>query len=84
MFTETTESLCNSHDTMQYWAREVKKKLKKYIKEDNLSLLSDVLPLVDQIIQESRVAKKKGQRMENRLKKYYDAITSCGFRRIGR
>lgn len=84
MFTETTESLCNSHDTMQYWAREVKKKLKKYIKEDNLSLLSDVLPLVDQIIQESRVAKKKGQRMENRLKKYYDAITSCGFRRVGR
>ena len=84
MFTEKKESLCNSHDTIQYWARDIKKKLKKAQKENDYSSIPELLPVVDQIIQESRVAKKKGQRMENRLKKYYDSIISCGFRRIGR
>lgn len=84
MWAPDKESLCNSHNTIQYWAKDVKKKLKKAQKENNYSSIPEILPTIDQIIQESRKAKKKGQKMENRLKKYYDSIVSCGFRRIGR
>ena len=84
MWTSDKESLCSSHNTIQYWAKDIKKKLKKSIKEDNITILEDVLPVIDDIIKESRVAKKKGQAMENRLKKYYDSIVSWGFKRVGR
>ena len=33
MWTSDKESLCNSHNTIQYWAKDVKKKLKKAQKE---------------------------------------------------
>ena len=83
MWTSGKESICNSHNTIQYWAKEVKKKLKKSIKEDNLSMLEDVLPVIDDIIKESRLAKKKGQNMENRLKRYRNSVESLGFKRVG-
>lgn len=83
MFTDGKMSLCNSHNTMQYWARDIKKKLKKSIKENNLDILEEVIPVVDKIIEESREAKKKGQRMENRLKSYRNHIEALGFERIG-
>jgi hypothetical protein len=35
-------------------------------------------------LEETRAAKKKGQHMENRLKRYYDAALSLGFYRKGR
>ena len=84
MWTSNKESLCNSHDTIQYWAKDVKKKIKKAQKEKDYSSITEVLPVIDDIIKESRVAKKKGQAMENRLKKYYDSIVSWGFKRVGR
>ena len=49
-----------------------------------MAILEDVLPLVDDIIGESRIAKKKGQRMENRLKSYRGHIEALGFERKGR
>lgn len=75
-------SLCNSHNTIQYWARDIKKKIKKTVKDNDLSNLSEVLNLVEKIIEESRDAKKKGQRMENRLRKYRNSIESLGFSRV--
>lgn len=84
MFTNDKMSLCTSHNTMQYWAREIKKRLKKSIKENNLDIIKDVIPIVDDIIQESRVAKKKGQNMEDRLRIYRNGIEKMGFQRAGR
>lgn len=84
MWTPDKESLCSSHNTIQYWAKDIKKKLKKSIKEDNITILEDVLPVIDDIIKESRLAKKKGLNMEARLKKYHDSIVAWGFKRIGR
>lgn len=84
MWTTNKESLCNSHNTIQYWAKEAKKKLKKAQKDNDLAVVSDVISTIDDIIKESREAKKKGQKMENRLKKYYNSIISWGFERVGR
>lgn len=84
MWTPNKESLCCSHNTIQYWAKDIKRKIKKAQKEDNYAAIPELLETLDNIIKESRVAKKKGQRMEDRLRRYFQAITSCGFRRIGR
>ena len=84
MFTNAKMSLCNSHDTISYWVRDVKKNLKKALKENNTSKLKELIPTLNTILEETRSAKKKGQRMENRLKRYHDAVLSLGFKRIGR
>ena len=84
MFTNAKMSLCNSHDTISYWVREVKKNLKKALKENDISKLEELIPTLNTILEETRTAKKKGQHMENRLKKYHDAVLSLGFKRIGR
>jgi hypothetical protein len=84
MFTDAKMSLCNSHDTISYWARDVKKNLKKAIKEENYSKIGDLVETINLIIEEARVAKKKGQHMENRLKAYHDSIVKLGFKRVGR
>ena len=84
MFTNAKMSLCNSHDTISYWVRDVKKNLKKALKENNTSKLKELIPTLNTILEETRSAKKKGQRMENRLKCYHDAVLSLGFKRIGR
>ena len=84
MFTNAKMSLCNSHDTISYWVRDVKKNLKRAIKEKNYDKLEDLIPTLNTILEETRVAKKKGQRMENRLKRYHDSILNLGFKRVGR
>lgn len=84
MFTDAKMSLCNSHDTISYWTRDVKKHLKKAIKENDCSKLEEILPVLNTILEETRAAKKKGQHMENRLKRYHDAVLGLGFKRIGR
>lgn len=84
MFTDAKMSLCNSHDTISYWTRDVKKNLKKAIKENNISKLEELIPTLNAILEETRAAKKKGQHMESRLKRYYDAALSLGFYRKGR
>lgn len=84
MFTNAHMSLCNSHDTISYWVRDVKKNLKKAIKEGSCEKLEDLIPTLNTILEETRIAKKKGQRMENRLKRYHDSILGLGFKRVGR
>lgn len=84
MFTNAKMSLCNSHDTIKYWVRDVKKNLKKAIKENDTSKLEEIIPTLNTILEETRVAKKKGQHMENRLKAYHDAVLKLGFKRVGR
>lgn len=84
MWTADKDSLCSSHDTIKYWANDIKKKLKKSIKEKDYSSVEELIPVLNIIIEESRIAKKKGQVMENRLLKYRKSIESLGFKRIGK
>ena len=84
MWTADKDSLCSSHDTIKYWANDIKKKLKKSIKEKDYSSVEEVIPVLNTIIQEARIAKKKGSRMEARLIEYTRHITALGFKRIGR
>ena len=84
MWTAEKDSLCSSHDTIKFWANETKKKLKKYEKNNSSITIKDVIPYLDNIIKESRIAKKKGQVMENRLLKYRRSIEALGFKRVGR
>jgi allophanate hydrolase subunit 1 len=83
MFTNAKMSLCNSHDTISYWTRDVKKNLKKAIKDKDYSKLEELIPALNTILEETRVAKKKGLRMEARLQKYRNSIESLGFKRVG-
>lgn len=84
MFTSAKMSLCNSHDTISYWVRDIKKNIKKAIKSKDYSKMEELIPTLNTVLEETRVAKKKGQHMENRLKKYHDSIVNLGFRRVGR
>ena len=84
MFTDARMSLCNSHDTVKYWNREAKKVLKAYIKAnpESESFLGIALDCINKSTEETRVAKRKGQRMENRLKSYRNSIEKLGFQRV--
>lgn len=82
MWTSDKDSLCNSHDTIKYWANNIKKELKKDIKNKDFSKISNYIPILDNIIKESRVAKKKGQKLESRLIKYRRSIEALGFKRV--
>ena len=84
MFTDAKMSLCNSHDTISYWVRDVKKNLKKAIKDKDFSKVEEIIPTLNTILEETRSAKKKGQAMESRLKRYYQAAIDLGFYRVGR
>ena len=84
MWTADKESLCSSHDTIKYWAQDVKKKLKRAIKTNDYSNTGDLIPILDDLIVETRLAKKKGQKLENRLVKYRRSVESLGFKRVGR
>ena len=84
MWTADKESLCNSHDTIKYWANDIKKKLKKSIKNNDYSNIIEIIPILDNIISESRVAKKKGSSLEARLIKYRRSIEQLGFTRVGK
>ena len=83
MFTDAKMSLCTSHDTIKYWVRDVKKNLKKAIKDEDFSKLEGIIPVLNTILEETRVAKKKGLRMEARLQKYRNSIEALGFKRVG-
>ena len=85
MWTADKESLCNMHDTIKYWTNDVKKKLKKAIKENNITQVEDIFPTLNVILEETRKAKKTGQKMENRLSLYSNTFTRVlGFKRVGR
>lgn len=65
-------TLCNNHNQIIHNLQEIKKLTKDAkIRE----ILNDTLDF-------SRYCKKQGQRMENRLKSYKNAITELGFQRV--
>lgn len=84
MFRDTMMSLCNSHDTIIYWNKSIKKDIKAYIKKhpESEEFFQDTLNCINKSIEETREAKRKGQRMENRLKNYRNSIEKLGFQRI--
>lgn len=84
MFTDAKMSLCNSHDTITYWNRGAKKDIKAYIKKhpESEPFLCDALDYINKSIEETRIAKRKGQKMENRLKSYRSSIEKLGFERV--
>ena len=84
MWTQGKESLCNSHNTIRYWANDAKKKLKKAIKNDDYSEVAEIINILNDIIDESRIAKKKGSRLEARLKRYRFSIEKLGFKRVNK
>ena len=84
MWTADKESLCSSHDTIKYWANDIKKKLKKAVKTEDYSNIKDLIPVLNDLLTETRLAKKKGQKLENRLVKYRRSVESLGFKRVGR
>ena len=84
MFTNAKLSLCNSHDTITYWNKGAKRDLKAYIKKhpESESFLCDALDYINKSIEETRIAKRKGMRMEARLQKYRNSIEALGFQRV--
>ena len=86
MFSDKDTTLCTTHSTIIYWVREIKKDLKKYAKEhpEASNTLDECFKKLSDITSEARVAKRKGQRMENRLRKYRTAVENLGFIRKGR
>ena len=78
--------MCTTHSTIIYWAKELKRDLKKYAKEHpEASVIEyESTKKLNDIISEARAAKRKGQRMEDRLRRYYNATISLGFVRKGR
>ena len=65
-------TLCNNHNQIIHNLQEIKKLTKD---EKIREILNDTLDF-------SRYCKKQGQRMENRLKSYKNAITELGFQRV--
>ena len=65
-------TLCNNHNQIIHNLQEIKKLTKD---EKIREIVNDTLDF-------SRYCKKQGQRMENRLKSYKNAITELGFQRV--
>ena len=83
MWTADKESLCSMHDTIKYWTNDVKKKLKKAIKDGNVESIKESVGVLNTILETTRRAKKTGQKLENRLSNYRHHIESLGFMRKG-
>lgn len=65
-------TLCNNHNQIIHNLQEIKKLTKdKQIRE-----------ILNNTLEFSRYCKKQGQRMENRLKSYKNAIIELGFQRV--
>lgn len=65
-------TLCNNHNQIIHNLQEIKKLTKD----------AKIRALVNDTLDFSRYCKKQGQRMENRLKSYKNAITELGFQRV--
>ena len=65
-------TLCNNHNQIIHNLQEIKKLTKD----------ANIRALVNYTLDFSRYCKKQGQRMENRLKSYKNAITELGFQRV--
>lgn len=62
------ETICNNHNHVVFMLQQFKKTGDSWY--------------IDQSIKLVRHCKKQGQHMENRLKKYLDALLGLGFKRV--
>lgn len=73
------DTLCNNNLQVKTYLANMKKRLKKLgIKDDELS------ELINDSLETLRIMKRQGQRMEDRLRAYFTAITSLSFERVKR
>lgn len=69
-------TLCTYHNFTIGNLKQLKNRIKKVEPQDVVAI-----SIIDDIIKDIRVAKKMGQRMENRLKKYRKSIELLGYER---
>ena len=67
MWTADKESLCNMHGSIRYWIMDVRKRLKKAIRENDFEGVKETINTLNEVLEITRKAKKAGQRMEARL-----------------
>lgn len=67
MFTKEKETLCNMHGSIRYWIMDVRKRLKKAIRENDFEGVKESINTLNEVLEITRKAKKAGQRMEARL-----------------
>ncbi len=72
-------TICQNHNFIKDYLKRLKLILKrdKYLNEYAYGLINEGLATC-------RTAKKQGERMENRLKKYYKAINNLGWTRVNK
>lgn len=69
---ETYDTLCNNNNWAQYKLKHLRKLCRG--NKEEIQLVNECLDIL-------RFMKVQGQHMENRLKKYVQAITDLGFQR---
>ena len=69
-------TICTYHNFTIGNLKQLKNRLNKVEPQDVVAI-----SIIDDIIKDIRVAKKMGQRMENRLKKYRKSIELLGYER---
>lgn len=67
-------TLCSNNLQVKFYLQELKKKLKKLGVADE-----DVLDLISDSQEVLKAMKRQGQKMEDRLRKYYNAIIGLSF-----
>jgi hypothetical protein len=84
------ENICSYHGDIILLAKKIKNinTISYTNQEDPLKALEDILILIHEIKQDAsqiyeltKLAKKRGQRMEDRLRLYREAIEGLGFER---
>ena len=69
-------TICTYHNFTIGNLKQLKNRLNKVEPKDTIAI-----QIICDIIEDIKVAKKLGQRMENRLKKYRRCVESLGYRR---
>ena len=77
------ETICNRHNEILFRVKQIEKELAtgKGLGSINWDNVFTHLLIINT---ETKLAKKSGQRMENRLNKYLNCIEKLGFKRIGK
>jgi hypothetical protein len=73
--------ICDCHENIIKYARELQKAKKFYGEDEYLSLIDFVESLASSIESEAEEAMEYGGRMESRLQDYFCAIENLGFMR---
>lgn len=67
-------TLCTNHNFIIHSLRQIKHLLKTNNYKDDI-----IFEIIDECIKDVKIAKKQGEKMEKRLKKYRQAIELLGF-----